>query len=123
MPAPDLFLDTAAFASWANNPAWATDQLAASLLQVVSDWIRDHKVGVADDDAAAQVVTFEVTRDALLYGEFGTFSSFSKTVGPRAKSGTFDRTAVEKFITNRHRRMLGISVLASPRGSFKRCDY
>lgn len=123
MPAPDPFLSVATFASWANNPAWDADQLATSLLQVVSDWIRIRKVGVADDDAAAQVVTFEVTRDALLYGEFGTFSSFSKTVGPRSKSGTLDRHAVEKFITDRHRRMLGISVLAGPRGKFKPCDY
>jgi hypothetical protein len=119
----DPFLDAAAFSVWAKNPAWASDSLAESLLQVVSDWIRDHKPGVADDDTAAQVVTFEVTRDALLYGEFGTLSSFSKTVGPRIKAGTFDRSAVEKFITDRHRRMLGISVLAGPRGLFKRCDY
>jgi hypothetical protein len=117
------FLDVAAFSVWAKNPAWASDSLATSLLQVVSDWIWDHKPGVADDDAAAQVVTFEVTRDALRYGDFGPLSSFSNTVGPRIKSGTFDRGSIEKFITDRHRRILGISVLAGPRGLFKRCDY
>jgi hypothetical protein len=117
------FLDAATFAEWFRPLSSAEDLLAESLLQVVSDWIRNHKPGVADDDAAAQVVTFEVTRDALLYGDFGPLTSFSKTVGPRVKSATFDRTAVEKFITDRHRRMLGISVLASPRGLFKRCDY
>jgi hypothetical protein len=123
VPAPDPFLDVAVFADWFRPLSGAESEVVEPYLQVVSDWIRDRKVGVADNDAAAQVVTFEVTRDALLYGEFGTLISFSKTVGPRSKSGTFDRTAVEKFITNRHRRMLGIPVLAGPRGQFKRCDY
>lgn len=117
------FLDAATFADWAKNPAWATDQLAASLLWVVSDWIRERKPDLNDDDQAARVVSFEVTRDALMYGDFGPMSSFSRTVGPRSKSGTIDRGVVEKFITDRHRRMLGISLRAAPRGRFKRCDY
>lgn len=117
------FLSTAAFADWAKNPSWESDQLATSLLTVVSDWIRDHKPDVADDDPAAQIVCFEVTRDALMAGEYGPFEDFSKTVAHRARAVTIDRAALEKFITDRHRRMLGLPLLAGPRGRFKRCDY
>ena len=117
------FLDAATFADWFRPLSSAEDLLAESLLEVVSDWIREKKPDIADDDQAAKVVTFEVTRDALRYGDFGPLVSFSNTVGPRAKSGTFDRGSIEKFITDRHRRILGISVLAGPRGHFVRCDY
>lgn len=117
------FLDVATFASWAKRTDWSTDQLATSLLTVVSDWIRDHKPDIADDDPAAKVATFEVTRDAMLYGDFGPMVSSSKGMGPRSKSGTIDRAAVERFITDRHRRMLRIPLRAAARGNFKRSDY
>lgn len=106
------------------RPLSAAEKLvAAPLLTVVSDWIRDKKPTVADDDPAAKIVTFEVTRDALLYGEFGPVSSFTKTVGHRTKQAAIDRQAVEKFINDRHRRMLGIALQAKARGHFPRCDY
>jgi hypothetical protein len=118
------FLDIGAFETqFGRDLSDAETPVATRLLQVVSDWIRDNKPDALDDDPAAQLVTFEVTRDALRYGDFGPLISFSNTVGPRAKSGTFDRGSIEKFITDRHRRILGISVLAGPRGKFKRCDY
>lgn len=117
------FLDAVTFANWAKNPAWATDPLAASLLTVVSDWIRDRKPDIVDDDPAAQVVTFEVTRDAMLYGEFGPVTSFTKIVGHRQQTAAIDRAAVEKFITDRHKRILGLPIKAAPRGHFPKCDY
>ena len=117
------FLDAATFANWAKTPAWASDPVAASLLTVVSDWIRDKKPDIADDDQAAKVVTFEVTRDALVAGEFGPYSSFTKIVGHRTRQAAIDRSAIEKFVTDRHRRMLGIALRAGPRGRFPKCDY
>lgn len=108
------FLDAAAFANWAKTPAWASDPLAAALLTVVSDWIRDNKPDVADDDPAAQVVVFEVTRDSLLSGEFGPVSSFTKVVGHRTRTAAIDRSVVEKFITDRHKQMLGLSTGPRP---------
>lgn len=101
----------------------AENPVASRLLQVVSDWIRGHKPDVLADDPAAQLVTFEVTREALLYGDVIPLGSFTKTVGPRTKAGTFDPIAVEKFITDRHRRILGIPVLAGPSYNFPVCDY
>lgn len=117
------FLDAATFATWAKKPAWGTDPLAAALLQVVSDWIRERKPDIDDEDPAAKVVACEVTRDSLLYGDFGPQASYTKATSHSQRSGTIDRAAVEKFITDRHRRMLGIGVKASPRAHFKRCDY
>lgn len=106
------------------RPLSAAEKLvAAPLLTVVSDWIRDKKPAIANDDPAAKVVTFEVTRDALTYGEFGPVSSFTKTVGHRTKQAAIDREAVEKFIARRHYRMLGLALQAKARGHFPRGDY
>lgn len=110
----DPFLSAAEFAQWSKTPAWATNSLAEALLQVVSDWIRDNKPNITDDDVAARAVCCEVTRDSLLYGEFGPVVAFGKTVGHRTRSGTIDRTAVEKFVTDRHKRMLGLSIAPRP---------
>ncbi|SHY74731.1 Uncharacterised protein [Mycobacteroides abscessus subsp. bolletii] len=117
------FLDVEAFAAMFRPLSAAEKLVAAPLLTVVSDWIRDKKPAIADDDPAAKVVTFEVTRDALMYGEFGPVSSFTKTVGHRTKQAAIDREAVEKFIARRHYRMLGLALQAKARGHFPRCDY
>ncbi|MEB3021308.1 hypothetical protein K6T79_09640 [Mycolicibacter sp. MYC098] len=116
-------MSAAAFADWAKNPAWASDPVAASLLTVVSEWIQDHKPDIAADDPAAQLVCFEVTRDSLLAGELGPVVSFTKTAAHRTRSATIDRAALERFITDRHRRMLGLPLRAGPRGCFKAGDY
>lgn len=118
-----VFLDAATFANWAKNPAWASDPLAASLLTVVSDWIRDKKPDIVDDDQAAKVVTFEVTRDALMAGDVGPYSQVTKTTSHSSRVVAIDRSAVERWITDRHRRMLGLPINAAPRGHFPKCDY
>ncbi|MBF9328484.1 hypothetical protein [Mycobacteroides chelonae] len=117
------FLDVGAFAAMYRPLSAAETLVATPLLKVVDGWIRDNKPGVADDDPAAKLVAFEVTRDGLMYGEFGPVSSFTKTVGHRTKQAAIDRKAIERFITPRHLRMLGISVQAKARGHFPRGDY
>ncbi len=112
MAAP--FLDAGTFAGWAKKPEWVSDQLAASVLVVVSDWIRDNKSGIADDDKAAQVVAFEVTRDTLLYGDLGPYASMQKTTSHSSRSGVIDRRVVERFITERHLRILGLATYPKP---------
>lgn len=120
----DPFLDVDVFAGMFRPLSDAESEVAEPYLEVVSDWIRDNKTDVSADDPAAKIVVFEVVREALLYGDVTPLASFSKTMGPRSRSGTFDRVAVEKFITDRHRLMLGISVSAAgPRGYFPKCDY
>lgn len=117
------FLDAATFATWTKNPAWATDPVSASLLTVVSDWIRDKKPSIADDDQAAKIVVFEVTREAMLFGRYSGLSSFEETTGHSSRSGTLRWREIEKFITSRHRQMLGLMSVAAPRGHFPKCDY
>ncbi|AGM12896.1 head-to-tail adaptor [Mycobacterium phage Brusacoram] len=117
------FLTVETLAEWAKQPAWADSDLARALLTVVSDWIRDHKPGLADDDPAAQVVVFEVTRDALLAGDLGPYSSVTKTTSHSSRQVTIDRAVVDMFITPRHRRMLGLGSTAAPRGHFPKNDY
>ncbi|MBU8833604.1 hypothetical protein [Mycolicibacterium goodii] len=117
------FLDAGTFASWAKRPAWANDELAKALLTVASDWIRERKPGLPDNDPAAQVVVFEVTRDALLAGDLGPYSSVTKTTSHSSRQVTIDRGVVDMFITPRHRRMLGLGSMAAPRGHFPKNDY
>lgn len=119
----DPFLSVDDFADMFRPLSDPESELAGPYLEVVSDWIRDKKTDVSDDDPAAKIVVFEVVREALLYGDLGPLTSFSKTMGPRSRSGTFDRGAVEKFITVRHRHMLGITVSTGARGYFPKCDY
>lgn len=104
------------------RPLTAAEQAVAEpLLELVSDWIWQHKPGLASNDPGALVVCFEVTREALLYGKYSGLSSFQETTGNRAKVGSF--LEVERFVTERHRDMLGLKRLAGPRGRFAKSDY
>lgn len=121
-----LFLEVTAFATMFGRPLRASETaVAAPLLEVVDGWIRERKPDLPFDDPAAILVAFEVTRDALMYGKYGPLSSFQDTVAHRTKAGTIDAKFVERFITDRHREMLGINTVstAAPRGTFKVCDY
>ncbi len=96
---------------------------ATRVLQVVSDRIRELKVDVGAL-AAAQVV-FEVTRDVILYGHLDRFASFQNTTSRRTEAGTVDaqRSAVDDYLTRRHKALLGIPLVAEPMGYFPECDY
>lgn len=124
MPTPaDPFLDAAAFTDMFRPLSDAEDRQVTPLLQVVSDWIRDRKPDIEDDDPAAIVVTFEVAREALLYGKYGGLSSFDEETSHSKSSGTLQFREIERFITSRHRQMLGLIASAGPRGHFLKCDY
>ncbi len=95
------------------------------LLDVVSDRIRELVPDIADDSQAAKQVTFEVVRDAVMYGGLEKLSSFQNITSRRQEAGTFDEMAkaVNDLLTVRHRRMLGLCATAAPRGLFTKCDY
>lgn len=105
----------------------ADSPVAERLLEVVSDWIRAKVVPrvLADDDPAAQQVVFEVVRDAIAYGALERFKSFSNTTAHRTESGELDEAfkAFDDYLTDRHKRLLGIPLRAAPRGHFVACDY
>ncbi len=122
----DPFLEIEAFA--AEFQGTLTDGQTATatrLLEVVSDYIRARKPGIAGDDPTATQVTFEVVRDAITYGPYERLSSFDNETGKRKESGAFSdaANALDELLTDRHKLMLGISRTAAPRGSFARCDY
>ena len=101
----------------------AETAVATPLLQVVSDWIRDKKPGIANDDQAAIFVCFDIVRNELTYGKYSKLSDFSETVGRKNLSGTLNIGDAEQFITDRHRKMLGLSLTSGPVYSFTPCDY
>lgn len=96
---------------------------ATRLLQVASDRIRALKPD-ADDDAAKQVV-FEIVRDAANYGDLAVLSDFQNTTSRRTEAGTFDESMkiVNDYLSDRHRQLLGIPLLAAPVYNFSKCDY
>lgn len=96
---------------------------AELLLQVASDRIRGLKADV--DTTAAQQVVFEVVRDAVTYGDLSKLSSFQNITSRRQEAGTFDEAdqLVDDYLTDAHKRLLGIPLRAAPRGRFKKCDY
>lgn len=96
---------------------------ATRLLTVVSDGITALKADV--DTLAAKQVVFEVVRDAVMYGHLGPLSSFQNITSRRQEAGTFDEAAkaVDDLLTDRQKRILGISRRVSPRGNFPKYDY
>lgn len=121
MAAP--FLDATAFAAMFRPLRAAEIAVATPLLQAVSDWIRDKKPDIAADDPAAILVCFQVVRHELMYGKYAGLTDFAETVGRRSMSGSISAADVDQYITDAHRTMLGISIHARPRYSFKRGDY
>lgn len=97
--------------------------VAGRLLQVVSDWINSRKANV-DATAGAQVV-FEVVRDALNYGAFERLSQFQNTTTHRTEAGAFDEAmrVIDDYLTLRHKRLLGIPLVAAAAYNFPICDY
>lgn len=105
----------------------AETEVATRLLLVISDWILGQKPDV-DPDAAAQVV-YEVTRDAIIYGPYERLSAFTNTTANRTEAGTFNnsrqlaKSIVDDYVSDRHKRLLGIPLRAAPKGSFPVDDF
>lgn len=120
----DPFLDIAGFTAEYQGTLTAGEVTTATrLLQVCSDRIRQLKPDA--DPVAAKQVVFEVVRDAATYGALEKLSKFENITSRRQESGTFDEAAkvVDDYLTDRHKRLLGIPLRAAPRGSFKKWDY
>lgn len=120
----DPFLDIAAFkAEYQGTLSTGETTTASRLLQVASDYIRGLKDDV-DENAAKQVV-FEIVRDAAMYGGLERLSSFQNTTSRRTEAGTFDAAVklVNSYLSNKHKVLLGISLVAAPAYSFTKCDY
>lgn len=118
------FLDIAEFTAEYQGVLTAAETITATrLLQVASDYIRGLKADV-DENAAKQVV-FEIVRDATRYGDLERLSSFQNTTSRRTETGTFDESmkAMSNYLTDRHKRLLGIPLLVDPVYSFTQFNY
>lgn len=121
----DPFLEITDFKTQFGRPLLeAETPVATRLLQVVSDWIRDNAKPGFRELAAKQVV-FEVVRDALTYGPFERLSHFENTTAHRTEAGTFDYAAsvLDDYLTDKHKRLLGIPLRAAPAYHFPVADY
>ncbi|KXT55931.1 hypothetical protein Y710_16415 [Gordonia sp. QH-12] len=100
----------------------AEKEYGAILLLAASNWIREHKPGIRDDDPAAKTVVVEVVKAVLLPGQWSGYSSWSKTVGQRTTTATLANPAAALDFTP-WLSLLGISGRARPVGNFPRNDY
>lgn len=98
-------------------------QVAEWLIQVASDWIREHKPDIADDSVPAKLVVVEVVSAALRFGKYAPFTSFSEQTSHSTLSGTFSEASKWLEFTDRHRDMLGIPIYSGPQYSFPAYDY
>jgi hypothetical protein len=119
----DPFLTLTQFEGMFPRELTAAEQvIAPNLLAVASNWIWNRIPSIASDDPAAITVTFEAARDAILYGPISRLEEFQNVTSHRTESGTATASLVEQFITDRHARMLGISLKASPSYNFTPCQ-
>lgn len=121
MAAP--FVDVDEFSETFRTLKPSEQQLTEWLLQIASDWIRQHKQGVTDDDVAAKLVVTEVVSNALRYNKYGPLSSFTEQTSHSTMSGTFTDAAKILDFTDRHREILGIPIQSPPQYSFTPNDY
>jgi hypothetical protein len=101
------------------NMTGAQKSDAETLIAAAEAWIRapHRRPDIQDDDPTGKRVVIEVVRAAMAVPvEFAGHTSYSKTVGPRSKSGTVDTPAGALVFTKEHERLLGITAAAS--GSF-----
>jgi hypothetical protein len=123
-----LFLDLATFTTMYGQSLTAAQQAEATLLlTVVDSRIRElcAAVSVTPDPSDAERVCFEVVRSAIYFGALADLSSFDDMTSRRREAGEFDAAAkaVNDYLTVKHKRLLGIPVLAAPAGSFRPHDF
>lgn len=91
------------------------------LLDAAAVWIRGRKPGIADDDAAARIVSIEVVRSALQKNKLEGLNTYTRTVGGRTESWTGARTATAEELARTlefsqyHQQLLGIWKPTGPR--------
>lgn len=121
MTAPFVSLEdfTASFRPLKDNE----EQVAEWLLQVASDWIRDHKPDTPAGSIAAKLVVTEVVTAALRYNKYGPLLSFTEQTSHSVMSGTFAEAGGFLEFTDRHKELLGIPKQSAPQYSFPANDY
>ena len=97
------------------------EQDAQDLITAASNWIRERKPDIADDDAAARVVVIQVVRAAMATDKYAGHVSYSKTVGGVTRSGTLANPGSLLIFGPSHYLLLGISAGGGPSFYFGDC--
>lgn len=92
----------------------AAEADAEALIAAASNWIRQHKPGIADDDPAAHVVVMQVVRSAMATDKYAGHVSYSKTVGGVTRSGTLANPGALLVFEDSHYQLLGLSRTGGP---------
>ncbi|MDV2474232.1 hypothetical protein F8M49_30080 [Rhodococcus zopfii] len=90
------------------------DEDATALIAAASQWIRERKPSIADDDPAAHAVVVHVVRAAMATDKYAGHVSYSKTVGGVTRSGTLANPGALLAFDASHYRLLGISESGGP---------
>lgn len=98
------------------NPA--EEKWAKQLLEAASRWILRRRPDLPADDPDAKLVSIAVVRGALTAGENAGHSSYSKSLGPRARSGTLTNPDAALVWADWMKELLGISVRPTAIGYF-----
>lgn len=111
------FLDVPTFAGMFRPLSAAETSLATLLLNAAAVWIRDpsRRPGLDSSDPMAQLVTFDVVRQALAVpAQFAGYKSYEQMSDDRSEGGTFAGAADMLQFTEWHRELLGLSGAAAP---------
>lgn len=99
----------------------AERDIAEQLLGAAARWIRRNKPGIAPDDPDARTVSIDVVSTAIATRAYVGHVSYTRTVGPRTKSGTLADPGGALTFSDWHRELLGISIHPQPRYHFGDC--
>lgn len=95
---------------------------AGKLLGSAERWIRKRRPDIAADDPDANVVVLSVVRSALGPGAHLGFSSFSRNLGPRGKSGTLTNPNAALVWEDWMKELLDIATEETALGHFENGD-
>lgn len=121
----DPFLDLAAFQGLWDGPPLTAQQknIVTLLLGVASKWIYNHSPGIAQDDASAKFVVYDVVSTAVRYQKYSKLSTFNKVTGHRVDGGTFTDPMKALEFTDTHKQLLGIPLTATAVSQFFDDDF
>lgn len=98
------------------------DTVAALIRSAFADHLGLSEVP-ADKLTAARSVSIDIVKTALATGMWPGHTSYSRTEGPRSKSGTLASPGGSLTLSEWHRDLLGLPVRPAPAWCFPRDDY
>ncbi|MGI5222176.1 hypothetical protein [Nocardia sp. CA-290969] len=89
-------------------------EIAEQLLAAAASWIRSRLPDIAVDDPNARTVSIDVVSTAMATRAYAGHISYTRTTGPRTKSGTLTNPGGALVFDDWHKELLGISIHPAP---------